>query len=202
MRVIWERRRGSVVPRHNGLAPLAAWNCATSPLISFTSICFHQLSRKELRDFIMAAPEDRSDFHVLVIGAGPVGLLIAQRLKMLGIKCTVFERERYLNERPRDWSFGIFWAQSSLRECLPISLLSRLNTAQIDPLRTPSPDDYMRLMNGKTAEELSRALTPHVYRLKKSSLRALLAEGIDVQVGYPPFEIERQLAVVTCLLNV
>ncbi|KAF6233219.1 hypothetical protein HO173_008508 [Letharia columbiana] len=74
---------------------------------------------------------------------------------MLGIKCTVFEREHYLNERPRDWGFGIYWAQSSLIECLPTSLLSRLNTAQGDPLRTPRPKNYMRLMNGETAEELS-----------------------------------------------
>lgn len=55
----------------------------------------------------MAALDRKSDFHVLVIGAGSVGLLIAQRLKMLGIECTVLEREQYPNERPRDWSFGI-----------------------------------------------------------------------------------------------
>lgn len=131
----------------------------------------------------MAGPIEESDFHVLVIGAGSVGLLIAQRLKMLGIKCTVFEREHYLNERPRDWSFGIYWAQSSLTECLPNSLISRLTTAQVDPLRTSTPDDYMRLMNGQTAGELLRVPTPNMYRLKRSKFRALLNEGIDVQYG-------------------
>ena len=40
---------------------------------------------------------------------------------MLGIKSTVFEKEHYLNERPRDWSLDIYWAQSSLTECLPSS---------------------------------------------------------------------------------
>lgn len=130
----------------------------------------------------MAGPNEESDLHVLVIGAGSVGLLIAQRLKVLGIKCTVFEREHYLNERPRDWSFGIYWAQSSLTECLPNSLISRLTAAQVDPLRTSTPDDYMRLMNGQTAEELLRVPTPNMYRLKRSKFRALLNEGIDVQV--------------------
>ena len=129
----------------------------------------------------MAAP-NKSDFYALVIGAGSAGLLIAQRLKFLGIKCTVFEQEHYLNERSRDWSFGIYWAQSSLTECLPKSLLNKLNTAQVDPLRTSTPDDYLRLMNGKTAEELLRVPTPNVYRLRRSKFRALLAEGIDVQV--------------------
>lgn len=50
----------------------------------------------------MAAPNNKSDVRILVIGAGPAGLLIAQRLKILGIKCTIFEREHYPNERPRD----------------------------------------------------------------------------------------------------
>lgn len=57
----------------------------------------------------MAALDSQSDFQVLVIGAGSIGLPTAQRLKMLGIECTVLEREQYLNERPRDWSFGIYW---------------------------------------------------------------------------------------------
>ena len=69
----------------------------------------------------MAATSDKSNFHVLVIGAGSVGLLIAQRLKSLGVKCTVFERENYLNERSRDWSFGLYVRRFS--EFLPFSLL-------------------------------------------------------------------------------
>lgn len=130
----------------------------------------------------MASPNHKSDFHVLVIGAGSVGLLIAQRLKMLGINCTVFEQEHFLNERQRDWSFGIYWAQSSLTECIPQSLLSRLNTAQVDPLHPPSPDDFIQVLNGKTTEELKSVPTPNVYRLRRSTFRALLADGIDIQV--------------------
>ena len=130
----------------------------------------------------MASPKNKSDFHVLVIGAGSVGLLIAQRLKSLGIKCTVFERENYLNERARDWSFGIYWAQDWLKECLSDSLHARLNTAQVDPSRSPGSLDSLRILNGKTAEELIALPTPNVYRLRRSSFRALLAEGVDVQV--------------------
>lgn len=141
----------------------------------------------------MAGPNMTSEFHVLVIGAGSVGLLIAQRLKTLGIKCTVFERENFLNERSRDWSFGIYWAQNWLTECLPTSLLAKLNTAQVDPLRIPGPDDYMRLMNGKTAEDLTVVPAPNLYRLMRSNFRVLLAEGIDIQVLYPPSSVSLQL---------
>ncbi len=79
----------------------------------------------------MAAPKIRSDFHVLVVGAGSVGLLIAQRLKHLGIKCTVFEREKYLNERSRDWSFGIY--------CTYISELILLSKAMLTPNSVQGP---------------------------------------------------------------
>lgn len=59
----------------------------------------------------MTAKNHKIDFHGLVIGAGSVGLIIAQRLKSIGVKCTVFERENYLNERSRDWSFNIYQAK-------------------------------------------------------------------------------------------
>lgn len=117
---------------------------------------------------------------------GSVGLLIAQRLLKLGIKCTVFERESYLNQRSRDWSFGIYWAQDHLGECLPEALQAKLNTATVDPSRTPSPNDFIRVLNGKTAEELTRMPTPNVIRLKRSAFRALLVEGLDVQVSCSP----------------
>lgn len=130
----------------------------------------------------MMARNDNSDFHVLVIGAGTVGLLIAQRLKILGVKCTVFEREHYLNERPRDWSFAIVWAQDRLTECLPSTLSSRLSTAFIDPLQVKNSGERMKLLNGKTGEELKVVPTPNLDLFKRSKFRALLAEGIDVQV--------------------
>ena len=103
----------------------------------------------------------------------------------LGIKCTAFERESYLNQRSRDWSFGIYWAHGPLGECLPEAIRAQLNTATVDPSRTPSPEDFIRMVNGETAEELFRVPMPNVIRLKRSSFRALLAEGLNVQVSSP-----------------
>ena len=149
----------------------------------------------------MAAPNDKSSFHVLVIGAGSVGLLIAQRLQSLGIKCTVFEREQYLNERSRDWSYGVYWAQNWLKECLTDSLHGKLTTAQVDPTRFPSPDDTIRIMNGKTAEEFVTLPVPNLYRLRRSKFRILLAEGVNVQVVHPPYQNERRTLFAIYLPN-
>ena len=97
----------------------------------------------------------------------------------------MFEQESFLNQRPRDWSFGIYWAHGPLEECLPEPLRAKLNTATVDPSRKPSPDDFMRIVNGKTADELARMPISNVCRLKRSAFRALIAEGLDVQVGSP-----------------
>ena len=51
--------------------------------INFASICIPHLKGKVWQNSLMAAPDEKSNFHVLVVGAGSVGLLIAQRLKMV-----------------------------------------------------------------------------------------------------------------------
>ena len=97
----------------------------------------------------------------------------------------MFEQESFLNQRPRDWSFGLYWAHKPLEECLPEPLRAKLITATVDPSRKPRPDDFIRIVNGKTADELGRMPMSNVYRLKRSAFRALIIEGLDVQVGSP-----------------
>ena len=102
------------------------------------------------------------------------------------MKCTVYEREAYLNERPRDWSFGIYWAQESLNQCLPTDLKDRLGTAQVDPSYKPGKDDVIPLCNGETGETLAKVPTPFVYRLGRAKFRALISKGINIEVRMNP----------------
>ena len=95
---------------------------------------------------------------------------------------TVYEREAYLNERPRDWSFGIYWAQESFNKCLPPDLKDELGTAQVDPSYKPSKDDVLHLCNGETGEILTKVPTPFVYRLGRAKFRALVSQGINIEV--------------------
>ncbi|KAL8704292.1 MAG: hypothetical protein Q9201_002546 [Fulgogasparrea decipioides] len=98
-------------------------------------------------------------------------------LERLKIKCTVFERENYLNERLRDWNFGIYHAQAPLEECLPKSIFERLMTAMVDPTRGLSEHDSLPMLNAKTGERLMAIPSPNVLRFSRSRFRALIAEA-------------------------
>ncbi|KAL8738246.1 MAG: hypothetical protein Q9181_000926 [Wetmoreana brouardii] len=104
-------------------------------------------------------------------------------LERLNIKYTVFERENYINERRRDWNFGIYHAQAPLEECLPKSIFERLMTAIVDPNRGLSEHDYLPSLNAQTGERLMAFPSPNVLRFSRSKFRALIAEGIDIQYG-------------------
>lgn len=113
---------------------------------------------------------------------GSVGLLIAQCLKLLNISCTVYEREAYLNARPRDWNFGIYWAEAPLAECLPESIQDAMRKAQVNPNRSPSGKDSLPILNAETGEPLMRAPTPNVLRLNRKRFREVISLGIDIKV--------------------
>ena len=87
-----------------------------------------------------------------------------------------------MNERPRDWSMGIYWAQPCLDDCLPKAIKERLSEAQVDPDHVPGEADFLPILNGESGEMLARIPTPGVLRVARSKFRRLLAEGIDIRV--------------------
>ncbi|KAM0717487.1 hypothetical protein Q7P37_007339 [Cladosporium fusiforme] len=54
----------------------------------------------------MASVQTKEDFHVLIVGAGPSGLLLALLLARKGIKVTVLEKSRELDRQPRASYYG------------------------------------------------------------------------------------------------
>ncbi|KAL2012921.1 hypothetical protein VTN00DRAFT_446 [Thermoascus crustaceus] len=122
------------------------------------------------------------DQRVLVIGAGAAGLLIAQVLKKQSIPCVVFEQDARPDARPRDWNYGIYWAQSSLSECLPQALIDQLQSAQVDS-HVPSEDDFVSVFNGQTGERLIDVPAPLNIRLQRRRFLKLIATGVEIQYG-------------------
>ncbi|KAK6368209.1 hypothetical protein LTS17_009950 [Exophiala oligosperma] len=126
----------------------------------------------------------KTNFEVIVVGAGASGLLIAQGLKLNGIKATVYERESattYLT-RPREWGMSLHFGQNSLSKCIPPNLMSRMNEALCDPYDTERRTSWP-LYNGQTGEKFFDMPGHNPIRVSHRKLRALLSEGIDIRYG-------------------
>ncbi len=68
-------------------------------------------------------------------------------------------------------------------ECVGEDISSRIPTVLVDPIRGFSDQDVFPIINGQTGEILMKLPTPNVVRLNRSKFRALIAEGLDIQVS-------------------
>ncbi|KAL9016017.1 MAG: hypothetical protein Q9185_006612 [Variospora sp. 1 TL-2023] len=129
--------------------------------------------------------ERHADNHdkILIIGAGCTGLSLAHGLKKAGIPSLVYERDEENAARRRDWNMGLHWAAPALESLIPESLFSRIQSTQVDP-HTPTKDvERLRFLNGQTGEIMGIAEIEKFYRLRRSKIRALLLDGLDVRWG-------------------
>ncbi|KAE9368194.1 monooxygenase [Stipitochalara longipes BDJ] len=132
----------------------------------------------------MAPPTD-DEVHVLIIGAGVTGLLIAHGLKQAGIRFSIFESEpSALHYRPREWSMGIHWSLPQLEALLPPDLRVRLKEAQNDPFLDAPDKDGIPIYNGLDGTVLKAIPVPRTIRVSRRKLRAFCSQGIDVKYGY------------------
>lgn len=99
-----------------------------------------------------------------------------------GISCTVFEQDTSLLQRPRDWNFGIYWAQSRLDECLTDDLKALVETVQTDPTYKPSESSVMPVHNGETGELLKNLPAPWSLRLKRKKWLEMISKDVDIKV--------------------
>lgn len=102
-------------------------------------------------------------------------------LTQVGIRCTVFEQDDSLDQRSRDWDFGIYWAQTPLDECLLDDVRDKIITAQVDNIQ-PSADDFLPVYNGLTSEIIHTIPTPHYIRLRRREFARVLGNEIDIRV--------------------
>ncbi|KAH4162708.1 hypothetical protein HBI81_222970 [Parastagonospora nodorum] len=123
--------------------------------------------------------------HVLIIGAGTSGLLIAQGLKKASIPFTIFESETpsTYQTRPREWGMTLHWGSSHIASCLPESLVARFNEAYADPTQSPDAVTGLPIYNGATGELIMEMGADKPCRVSRKKMRNLFAEGIDVRYG-------------------
>ena len=74
------------------------------------------------------------DSPIIIIGAGLVGLTLAQGLKKAGFKFEIYDRDNSLHERPAGWGITMHWALPALASCLPPQIFETLLSIQVDPV--------------------------------------------------------------------
>lgn len=133
----------------------------------------------------MSAKQEPS--HVLVIGAGSTGLLIAQGLKKAGISYRVYERTdaSTYEHRQRDWTMALHWGADAMATCLTPEMLAGVKIAQTDPYIELTEDERGRvpIYDGKTGEILAMPPIDAITRASREKLRKYLSKGLDVEFG-------------------
>ena len=99
-----------------------------------------------------------------------------------GIACIVFERNS-AKHGGRDWNMGLHWGASALAALLPHGWWARIQSVQVDPNVPTKEQDTMKWLRGDTGELVMSIDFGPFYRLRRSKLRDLLSDGLNVQYG-------------------
>ncbi|KAK3681293.1 FAD binding domain-containing protein [Podospora appendiculata] len=118
---------------------------------------------------------------VIIVGAGIVGLALAQALKKAGIPFLIYERDQHIDARPSGW--GISVSCAALETLLASALPSALGSIQVDPHQRTDIDTASVFLNLETGETAFEIPPGACWRVSRGKLRELLARGIDVNWG-------------------
>ncbi len=123
--------------------------------------------------------------HILIIGAGITGLVLAQALKKQFIAFTIFERDPDVSFRGKGWGLTIHWALSTFISLLPQHLVDRLPEVYVDTEATKRGENGNFLFFDLKSGAAKWKVPPNKrIRVSRERLRALLLEGLEIQVCY------------------
>ena len=77
---------------------------------------------------VEASPGGSKPLHVLIAGAGVVGLTIAQGCRQHGIPFTIFEQVPDRNSRSEGWALTLHWSLRSIRRTIGPELTKQLSS--------------------------------------------------------------------------
>lgn len=138
--------------------------------------------------------------HILIIGAGITGLLLAQALKKdvsqgtddpastywPSLSFQIFERDPTPSFRGAGWGLTIHWALDDLLSLLPQHLADRLPEIFVNPDAVENGESGSFLLYDLiTGDEMYRVPPARRIRVGRERLRTLLMEGLNIQVGLP-----------------
>ncbi|KAK0125461.1 hypothetical protein ONS95_000526 [Cadophora gregata] len=139
-----------------------------------------------------------SRLPIVIVGAGVVGLVLAQALKREGIQFLIFDRDEHIESRSHGWGITIHWALPALKKCLPAELFDRLKTIQVDPEQGRNDTGQFLFLNLANAEPVFQIPPAPRLRIHREKFRKLLLDGIDVRWSkkFVDFEVRENFVVV------
>ncbi|GLA13353.1 hypothetical protein AnigIFM62618_010342 [Aspergillus niger] len=123
------------------------------------------------------------DAHVLIIGAGITGLILAQSLKKAGIRYSIFEKEVSMNYRSNEWTMAIHWSLDRLRDLLPADRFAHMESVSCNPDVALDAGGNYPIIHGETGHLIAGVPYAKGLRVPRSKMRDLCSKGIDVQYG-------------------
>ncbi|KAM5465017.1 hypothetical protein MauCBS54593_006650 [Microsporum audouinii] len=120
--------------------------------------------------------------HVLIIGAGITGLVLAQALRKHGVPFSIFERDPDPLYRGKGWGLTIHWSLDAFLQLLPEDLIDRLPETYVDPEAVAKGENGNFLLFDLRTGEMKWKVPPAKrLRVSRERLRRLLMDGIDIQ---------------------
>ncbi|KAF8253083.1 FAD/NAD(P)-binding domain-containing protein [Wilcoxina mikolae CBS 423.85] len=141
----------------------------------------------------------RNNPHVLIIGAGIVGVALAQALRKASIPFTIFERDAHINARGQGWALAFHWALPHLWSVLPEHMHQDILASCVDP-SDPKRTEIHCVDASTLAVKYSVPPTVRLHVRRKQCRRALL-EGLDVQWGKRLISFETSETGVTAVFD-
>ena len=99
----------------------------------------------------------------------------------LGIRYSIVEKDTSLNSRSNEWTMAIHWALPLLEGILPHDLWTKFPELACNPQLGIHSGLYP-IIQGETGDLITGVPYQNGVRVPRSRMRALCAEGLDVQV--------------------
>ncbi|KAH7353585.1 hypothetical protein B0T11DRAFT_287070 [Plectosphaerella cucumerina] len=121
---------------------------------------------------------------VLIIGAGIVGLTLAQGLLKAGIPFIIFERDAHISARGQGWAITLHWVLPFLREVLSAETLAGIEAVQVDPEAGRHGLGKFVFLNLETLEPKFLIPPGDRRRVNREKLRNVLLAGVAEHVRW------------------
>ncbi|KFX98096.1 hypothetical protein O988_04534 [Pseudogymnoascus sp. VKM F-3808] len=132
----------------------------------------------------------RADPHILIIGAGVTGLLLAQAIRKRNqnsnpsINFSIYERDADPLARGGGWGLTLHWALGQFKSLLPDYLVERLHEACVDQDAAARGElGNFKLFNLQTGQDdfMTPSSDSPRHRFARENLRRLLMDGLDIE---------------------